>query len=261
MMTVIVPTDFSATANNAALYAAKMLTGNYDVNLILFQVYEKASEAEFALGSLHELKDFLAMKSIVKMECKTEQGDDFIESLDRLARHTDAQLIVMGMSSKSKLEQVFFGSNTLKMVEKKACPVMIIPPDAEYVEKKNVALTSDFVDVEKSTPITPIKNILSLFRPNLHIVNVDSEHYVSLTEEYLRQRAYLQEAFQEYKPEFYFIRMFDVHETINQFVKDKKIDLLITIPRHRTLFGSLFKSSTTKKLAYESSVPILAAHE
>lgn len=261
MMTVIVPTDFSSTANNAALYAAKMLTGNYDVQLVFFHVYEKASEAEFALGSLHELKDYLAGQAVVKIECKTEQSDDFIESLDRFARHSDAELIVMGISSKSKLEQVFFGSNTLKMVEKKACPVMIIPPDAQYAEKKNVALTSDFIEVEKSTPIAPIKNILNLFRPALHIVNVDSEHYVSLTESYLQQRAYLQEAFQEFKPEFYFIRMFDVHDTIHQFVKDKKIDLLITIPRHHSLFSSLFKSSTTKKLVYESSVPILAAHE
>ena len=72
---------------------------------------------------------------------------------------------------------------------------MIIPPDAQYSDKKNVALISDFKDVEKTTPVTPIKNILKLFNPSLHIVNVDSEHYVSLTEEYLQQRSYLQESF------------------------------------------------------------------
>lgn len=261
MMTVIVPTDFSFTANNAALYAAKMLKGHYDVQLILFHVYEKATEAEFAQGTLFELKDHLFEQSQLHIECKTEQGDDFIDSLDRMARHLDAQLIVMGISSKSKLEQVFFGSNTLKMVQRNVCPVMIIPPDALYTEKRNVALTSDFKDAQKSTPLIPIKNVLKLFNPALHIVNVDSEHYVSLTEEYLKQRAYFQEAFQEFKPEFYFIRMFDVHETINQFVKDKKIDLLVTIPRHHSLFSSLFKTSTTKKLVYDSKVPILAAHE
>ena len=261
MMTVIVPTDFSSTANNAALYAARMLTGNYEVQLLLFTVYEKANEAESTEQSLRELKASLAEQSIVKIESKTEQSGDFIETLDRLARHTDAQLIVMGLSSKSKLGQMFFGSNTLKMVQKNACPVMIIPPDAQYTEIKNAALTSDFKDVQKSTPIVPIKNVLNFFRPALHIVNVDSDHYVSLTDEYLLQRAYLQDSFKEFNPEFYFIRMFDVHDTIQQFVQDKKIDVLVTIPRSHSLFSNLFVTSTTKKLVYESAVPILAAHE
>lgn len=261
MMTVIVPTDFSATANNAALYSVKMLTGTYDVQLILYHVYEKSSDAASAEASLNKLKESLATEGIVKIESRIEQNSDFIESLDRFVRHSDAQLVVMGISSKSRLEQVFFGSNTLKMVQRKSSPVMIIPPDAQYVETKNVALTSDFKDVQKSTPLVPIKNVLNLFRPALHIVNVDSDHYVSLTDEYLLQRAYLQDAFKEFNPEFYFIRMYDVHETIQQFILDKKIDLLITIPRQHSIFSTFFKSSTTKKLAYESAVPILAAHE
>ena len=52
-----------------------------------------------------------------------------------------------------------------------------------------------------------------------------------------------------------------VQETINQFVLDKNIDMLITVPRHRSVFTGMFKSSTTRRLAYETAVPILAAHE
>ncbi len=261
MITVIVPTDFSETANNAALYAGKMLTGNYDVELILYHVYEKEAQVENAERTLNDLKDLLSQQSIVKIECRNEHSHDFIDSLDRLARHSDAQLIVMGISSKSKLGQVFFGSNTLKIVQKNACPVMIIPPDAQFTDKKNVALISDFKDVEKATPVKPIKNILKFFNPSLHIVNVDHEHYVSLTEDYLQQRSYLLKSFEEFNPEFYFIRTFDVHDTIHTFVQDKKIDMLVTIPRHHSLFSNLFKISNTKKLVYESSIPILAAHE
>ena len=261
MITVIVPTDFSETANNAALYAGKMLTGSYDVELILYHVYEKDTQLDNAEKTLNDLKDLLSQQSIVKIQTKTEKSDDFIDSVDRLARHHSAQLIVMGISSKSKLGQVFFGSNTLKIVQKNACPVLIVPPDAQFTGKKNVALISDFKDVRRTTPIVPIKNILSLFNPSLHIVNVDSEHYVSLTEEFLEERGYLLESFKEFQPEFYFIRTFDLHDTIHTFVQDKKIDLLVTIPRHHSLFSNLFKISNTKKLVYESAIPILAAHE
>lgn len=260
-MTVIVPTDFSVIANNAARYAVRMLQGTYHNTLVLYHVYEKETEEADTQQGLDALAKDLTMLGDVKVETRCEQSTDFINSLDRLARHLGAGLIVMGITGKSRLEQVFFGSNTLKMIERNACPVLIVPPAAQFTQIKQAALTSDFQDVHTTLPVVPIKNVLSLFRPALHVVNVNSEHYVSLTEEYLAQRNSLREMFSEYNPEFYFIGTYNVEETIQQFVADKNIDLLITVPRHRNMFASLYKTSTTRKLAYESAVPILAAHE
>jgi hypothetical protein len=115
--------------------------------------------------------------------------------------------------------------------------------------------------VESSIPIVPVKRILSIFRPNLHIVNINSEIYVSLSEKYLQERSKMQEMFAEFKPEFYFITTYDFHETLNRFVTDKKIDLVLTFPRTHSFIDSLINGSTTKKLVYESSIPVLAAHE
>jgi hypothetical protein len=67
--------------------------------------------------------------------------------------------------------------------------------------------------------------------------------------------------FAEFKPEFYFIGMNDFFEAIEQFSKDKNIDLIIVIPKNHSFMNSLFSSSHTKKLAFHSSVPILAAHQ
>jgi nucleotide-binding universal stress UspA family protein len=261
MKTVIVPVDFSPTSYNSARYAVKMVNGTYDVNLVLFHVYEKESDEEEAYFLLEKLKTELSEQGIAKITCHAEQGGDFPEALSRFARHRAAQLIVMGLNGKTKLEQIFLTSNTLKIVDKNPCPVMIIPPSADFGAIKNIALTSDFKDVQSSVPIQPIKSVLEIFRPQLHIVNVDSEHYVSLTEEYLKERAKLAEMFQEFKPEFYFIGTFDFHDTINQFVADKKIDMVITIPRNRSFIDNLFKASNTKKLVFESTIPVLAAHE
>lgn len=260
-MTVIVPTDFSSVANNAVLYAGKMLTGQYDVNLILYHVYDKASEAEHAMELLEKLKAEVMASSIVKIECRADESSDFIGSLERLARHSDAHLIVMGITGKSRLEQVFLGSNTLKMVERNVCPVLVIPPTAQFTQVKNVALLSDFKEVKTTLPVVPIKNVLKIFRPSLHVVNVNSEHYVSLTEEYLGQRAEMRDLLAEFNPEFYFIGTYDLSETVQQFTVDKNIDILITIPRNHSFFGSMFKTSNTKRLVYESAIPILAAHE
>ena len=156
---------------------------------------------------------------------------------------------------------MFTGSNTVKMAEQNVCPVMIIPQSAKYSGITNIVLTSDFKDVENTTPELAIKTVLEIFNSKLHIVNVDNEHYVSLTEEYLTERGKMQKMFAAFDPEFYFIGMNDFYEAIEQFSIDKNIDLIIVIPKNHSFINSIFSGSHTKKLAFRSSVPILAAHQ
>ena len=184
MNTVIVPVDFSETSLNAARYATKLLTGHYGVNMILHHVYDKADDAAEITEKLEQLKNHLRENGIVKTEMLAEQGDDFIDELEKLARHRQADLVIMGITGRSPISQSLIGSNTLKMLETKACPVLIVPPDCVYADVKNVLLTSDFQDVLANTPSVPIREFLKTFYPKMHIVNVDNEHYVSLTEEY-----------------------------------------------------------------------------
>lgn len=260
-MNIIVPIDFSVISLNAARFAANMLNGQYDTHLVLYHVYSNAKEENEVKLDLKKLKDSLLDENIVKIECIAEEGSDFIECLERKVRHLDAALVVMAISDKSRLEQVFAGSNSLRMIERNLCPVLVIPEHVKYNKITNVALASDFKDVQSTIPIVPVKKVLNLFRPNLHIVNINSEIYVSLSEEYLEQRKQMLEMFEDFKPEFYFITTFDFHETLRQFINDKNIDLVLTFPRSHSFINNLIKGNNTKKLVYESSIPVLAAHE
>jgi nucleotide-binding universal stress UspA family protein len=261
MQTVIVPVDFSETSLNAARYATQLLTGYYGVNMILHHVYDKSSQSAEAFERLEKLRDQLKENGVVKTELIAEQGSDFITELEKLARHREADLIIMGITGRTALGQTFIGSNTLKMVDKKVCPVLIIPPDSKYHEVKNVLLTSDFKNVNASTPSVPIKKILKTFHPSLHVLNVDSSHYVALTDAYQEEKSQLREMFSDFSPEFYFLGLHDVDEAIHQFAQDKKIDFIIIIHKEHNLFSRLFVKSHTKKLVYHSSVPVLALHE
>ena len=126
MTTIIVPTDLSQVADNAARYAAQMIKGIYDVNFILYHVYENDNDWQPAEVLLNKLKEELQDRHMIKVETRMEEGGDFIDCLEKQARHTDAHLIVMGITGKSRLEQVFMGSNTLKMIERNVCPVLVV---------------------------------------------------------------------------------------------------------------------------------------
>ncbi len=261
MKDFIIPVDFSETSLNATRYAAGMLSGKTDCRVILYNMFKSEEDAGTAAKYLESLKAEMEQKGVLNIELVKELGNDLIDSLGRLAYQKTAELIIMGITEKDEWRQLLFGSNTIKMAEENVCPVLIIPEGAKFTGVNNVALTSDFKDVMNTTPVLAIKSVLEMFNASLHVVNVDNEHYVALTEEYLDERNKMQKLFAEYKPEFYFIGMNDFHEAVEQFSKDKNIDMIVIIPKIHSFINSLFSTSHTKKLAFNSTVPILAAHQ
>jgi len=261
MRRVIIPVDFSETSLNAAKFTAQMLAGKKDAMAILYHNYDKQNELAENTKQLETLKKEMIASGVANVSIEQEMGGDLIENICKLAQSSRATLVVMGITGRSALGQIFFGSNTLKLVNENLYPVMIIPPDAKFKEIKNVAFASDFKNVEVTTPSVLIGAVLEMFNPMLHIVNVNSEHYVSLTEEYQQGKQILKEMFKNYKNEFYFIGMNDFFDAMDNFIRDYKIDLLVTIPKHDSNSGLLFSNSHTKKLVYHSEIPILAAHE
>lgn len=84
---------------------------------------------------------------------------------------------------------------------------------------------------------------------------------VQLSVDFINQKKALDGILAGYNPTFHFIRQADFADAINQFVADKNIDLILTIPRKHVFLSNLFKPSHTKQLAYHSYVPIIAIHE
>jgi nucleotide-binding universal stress UspA family protein len=277
MKKLLVPTDFSDTSKNAARFAVQMAADIKNAKIILIHVSDKITGGSdgsplteddddrriILTQALSQLKEELlpVAQFPVPIEFVTEKGTSLVETLTRYVRHQAIDMVIMGITGATRLEQIFMGSNTLDMAKESVCPVLIIPPDAKYRQIKNVVLASDFKDVETSIPQAPLKATLDLFKPALHIVNVDSEHYVELSDEYKAERKKLETMLQEYAPEFYFIRQYDFFDAISQFVADKNIDLIVIVPRERSFVTNLFKTSHTKKLAYHSHIPIVAIRE
>ncbi len=261
MQRIIIPVDFSDTSLNAARFAGKMLSGKPGTIVILYHNYQHDSDYETSRSYLESLQQELLEKGDASVEYELEKGGHLVDNLDRLAHTRRATLIVMGLTGRSELQQKFIGSNTLKTVDRCIYPVMIIPPDADFTKIKNVAFASDFTDVENSTPASLINAVLEIFNPRLHVVNVNPEHYISMSDDCRVQKDKLDEMFGGYEKEFHFLTMYDFQDAISNFLSDYDIDLLITIPHHHTGHAGLWETSNTRKLAYHTHIPILTAHQ
>lgn len=275
MKKFLVPTDFSDTSKNAARYAVEMAQDDPGTTIILYNIYDKLApgsdstplaesddDRKKVLGNaLANLEIELHEISTVRIQYIAEEGSSLVESVEKYVRYNAIDVVIMGITGATRLNQIFMGSNALNMARQGVCPVIIVPPDAVFKKIKNVLLASDFKNVKSTTPVAQIKSILEIFKPTLHIVNVDSEHYVQLTDEFKTEKSWLEKTFEEFNPEFYFIRMYDFLDAISNFTADHDIDLIITVPRKHSFLSGLYKTSHTKKLAYHSHVPVVAIHE
>ncbi len=275
MKKFLVPTDFSEASKNAARYAVELAQDDPETTITLYNIYDRlapGSDGSLLTESdedrkkvlnqaLHNLEIELHELSTVRIEYVAEEGGSLVESIEKYVRYNGISCVIMGITGATRLEQVFFGSNALNMARQGVCPVIIVPPKAEFKKIRNVMLLSDFKNVKSTTPVAQIRLLLDIFKPNLHIVNVDSEHHVQLTDEFKRERDWMEKTFSEYNPEFYFIRIYDFLEAIDAFTSDHNIDLIVTVPRKHSFLSGLYKTSHTKKLAYHSHIPVAAIHE
>ena len=267
MKQIIVPIDFSDTSVNAAKYAIELAKNISGAHITLYHVYSNISfstltskdENSRQMVSEAELK---ALRTKIEsgfdsISCVAEPGS-FVETIAEYALGNHANLVIMGITGSSKISHVFMGTNTLNVIRNISCPVMIIPPNASYTGLKKVVFTSDFKDVARTTPFASITKILDIFKPHLDILNVDSEHFVELTDEFKLEKGAMQDKLAAYNPEFSFLRAYDFIDGISSFVESRNIDAIITVPRKHNFLSQLFVTSNTKKLAYHSSVPIIA---
>lgn len=275
MNNFIVPIDFSETSKNAARYAAHIANLVPDAHLILYNVFdtleygsdssplstegdEDPSRKAIVELALESVRTELSTITNARMSVVAEESRHFLDTLEAYVKKNNIQLIIMGLTGATRLGQVFMGSNALNIVKRAIAPVIITPEHTHSTSAKNVLLLTDFQDVDETIPIDEVKAVLDLFKPRLFVVNVDEEHYVQVSEEYHTERKKLEAKLQGYNPEFFFIRLFDFVEATNQFVADNHIDLILTFPRKHSWLSSVFKTTSTSKLAYHSHVPIAA---
>ncbi|HEU4609597.1 MAG TPA: universal stress protein, partial [Chitinophagaceae bacterium] len=105
------PTDFSDTSKNAARYAAQMLDGKDDVQMILYYVYDSFTAGTdgsplneddkdrmvILNQALDNLKAELQTVSRVHIETRTEAGSSLVDNVDRVIRHNKIDMVVMGI--------------------------------------------------------------------------------------------------------------------------------------------------------------------
>lgn len=278
MKTILVPTDFSHTANNAAQYAidfAKQFGAN---KIVLFNTFSiPVSVSPDPTSSLLSGVDFKDLeKSSIEglthlanhlrdtcpndVEITTLSNYGYLqEQIQGACKETNANLVVMGITGGGVITQKVVGSNTTSLAKTSPVPILIIPSEVTYKHVSRVLIVSDFEQVETSTPFYPIQPLLESTKAQLYVLHVAENSHHKIDEKAFESVAF-KYMFAAYHPKFFFEVNPNFAETVNQFVSENSIDILIVFPKKHGILETLFVASHTKELAFNSNVPVLAAH-
>lgn len=277
MKKILVPTDFSPVAKNAAMYAFKLAEQLGAEEVLLYHAYQAPVNIDpmvptVVMPDIDTLKEssekaLQHFKSVVCPFCSSHikvatlaKYDNLVNGLDEVCHEAGVGLIVMGVTGSSLLEEKLIGTNALSVAENGTVPVIIVPPKATFTRIEEVMLACDFKKVVETTPVQPIKNILDATGAKLFVLHVDHENK-NWSADTPFESLMLDTLLYGYQPVYHFENNKNFVEAVNNVAQERMIDLIITIPKKHGLFEGLFKVSATKKLAYHSHVPMMVIHE
>lgn len=272
---ILVPTDFSKNANNALDYAIS-LAKKENAKIILLHAYHVTYVSpevpmqyidEITLESEQEAQKKLKLLSTkvtetAKLKCEliTRQGlavDLILETIES----KKPTLVVMGTKGASGLKEVIMGSNTAKIIDKAECPVIAVPEKASFSPIKHITYATDYntSDIDALKKLTEIGKLFNARITILHVC--DNEYTLESEKEYMNKfKNKVAEKIKYDKTEFKLLQGKQLLKVMEDYISHESPDLFAMSTHHRNLFDRIFGTSSAKKMAYHTKIPLLVFH-
>ena len=282
MQTIIVPTDFSTTAANAAEYAVQFAEQIDVKRILLFHAYELPialdplmpgvqmleldSYKEVATNNLENFRNELRSKfpnSTIQFDVAVEYGS-ITGGIEMIATHEKIELIIMGITGGGAIEETLIGSNTTSVAGALGMPVLIIPPHARFIPIKKIMLSCDFEQADKYIPVDIIRQMIHDTQAKLLVFNIEidmEESNAKYPASMMGEGFAVHTLLQEFQPEYHFTKNKEYVDGVNEFADSHQVNMIISIPKRHGFFEKLFIKSSTKKLAFHTHLPLLVVHK
>lgn len=274
MKLILAATDFSRTSRNAVNYAAEMAK-RFKSKLILFHSYMPPvimSDIAVVMPTVTELeKDSLKILKRMATSLKTKYGASLklelvckygmaVDAIKDYAIENKVDLVVMGMKGAGALEEKLVGSITTDVIKKSRTPVLSIGSGVKFRAIKNIVFATDYLEIASPELLAPVKEIATAFKSHIHLLNVVPGSTTVPSVNQAVEGLKTEHAFEAFKHSFHAIVNKNAADGINEFIRLRKIDMVVMIPRKHNIFHALFKGRATKQVAFHTTIPLLSIH-
>ncbi|TCK85188.1 universal stress protein [Albibacterium bauzanense] len=278
MKTILVPTDFSKDATEAANYAAQL--GKYvgasrivllnsfyvsiyesilpSVNFIQLSNEEICQKQESLLRRLRALKarlELLVDGSNITIDYHLSNLP-LLRAIQQTIEEQEIDLVIIGSTGENAKEDSVLGRNTIGIAKTSTIPVIVCPSQTKFTPIKKVVLACDFKKVTDTIPLNELEEILNITKAELLVLNVDP-HGHHLKPEAVSEVSALQQMLKGFNPQYHYTDDMDTIDSIIQFTDTQEAQLIIALPKRYSFLQGLVHNSISQRLALNSKTPVL----
>jgi nucleotide-binding universal stress UspA family protein len=184
--------------------------------------------------------------------------DEVIESITAY----DIELVIMGTTGATGMEEVFMGSNAVRVIKSvKDCPVLAIPQKFEFEKPTEIAFATDFTRFYTKSELRPLVELATIFDATVRIVHVQYE-IKSLSELQLFNLGMLRKYLGDVEHYVHTVsELNSVSKTLEVFSKEMDIHLLAMLNYQHSYMEQLVREPVVKRVAFHTKIPLLVIPE
>ncbi|MBE9600252.1 universal stress protein [Pedobacter sp. MC2016-24] len=282
MKKILIPTDFSSSAKNAAHYAMHLakemkndlklvnammipvevpVAGHVSASLISFDALEEEVEGELEriAEKMMYLDGFETPEHTFHPFVEYVKGvGPVAEVVNRNAAHADVSLVVMGTADDGKISRFLFGSTTHSVIEGATFPLLFIPSQCRFEGLHKIAFATDLSEADVAI-IHVLAGFAKTFNAEILIVHICEKNQRNVVENQLEIDSFLNEVTSKvnyHKIYYHHVLGTDVNDGLDWLAAHGQIQMLVMVHRNHGLLHKVFKGSYTQRMKRRIDIPL-----
>lgn len=281
MKTILVPTDFSPAAENAAQYALQ-LARVLKTNIKLCSAIKVIPEGFSTETLVWPLEDYDSLKKSITAELKavcdrlqlakynttgdhtfprisfTSQVGDVTEVVKDVVDIGRIPLVVMGMSGAGALSRLVLGSQSDNMIDHAHFPLLLIPHDVTYKVIHKIAFATD-LNPHDLEVIYSLAAYARNFNAEILIAHITNEKYDATEHQKMVDNFLSDVTCKANYDKIYYrhVKSIDVEHGLDWICQHSFSDMIVMSHSKHNFIDAFFNGSQTKKLARHVNIPMM----
>jgi nucleotide-binding universal stress UspA family protein len=276
MKRILVPTDFSRNALNAARYALDLYweipcefyfmnvfhIGGYSIDTLRLP---EASDPAYVAGKKESEDGLAKLLRMLGVHCDNPRHTYFtlssynslVYAIKKTIEEKNIDIIVMGTKGITGAESILFGTNTIDVIEDiQECPVLAIPEKYSFTRPKEIVFPTDFKSTYARKEMNHLKEIVQLHNGSVRVLHIKTEKQLSLEQKAIKELLDIQ--LENTSHTFHELKDIKVHKGIGAFVESRSANLIAFINKKHGFFDKLLRKPLVKELGFHYNIPVLA---
>jgi len=188
-------------------------------------------------------------------------SENIVDAINSTIKTHSIDMVVMGTKGASKAKEIFFGSNTVKVLKRvKSSAVLVVPDEFNFIAPTQIAFPTDYNRLHDNKELDAIKKLARVFNSKIRILHIGVEKKLSDIQEHNIKM--LDENLANFEHSFHWMPDYDKKASVIQdFIDELNINILAMVNHRHSFIEKIISEPVIKTIGFHSKVPFLVIPE